>query len=199
MAIRTLLIDSDPIYLLGLEKLLENESNITVVGSVCCIDSLDTLIHIYVPDVIVINMHMHVTKVLDWIKNAQETHPTINVIMLCNYPPLALSAYKTGVSVVLSKEKVATHLAQVIRYSNEGEKIFLLGSETTYSTKHGLTSIEINILQMLADDQTSVQISEQLNISKRTVERHLSSIFEKLGVWSRTGAVAQAMRWHLIK
>ncbi|WP_241737871.1 helix-turn-helix domain-containing protein [Anoxybacillus flavithermus] len=68
-----------------------------------------------------------------------------------------------------------------------------------YSTKHGLTNIEINILQMLADDQTSVQISERLKISKRTVERHLSSIFEKLGVSSRTGAVAEALRLQLIK
>ncbi|MCL6586383.1 MAG: response regulator transcription factor [Anoxybacillus sp.] len=199
MAIRTLLIDSDPIYLLGLEKLLENESNITVVGSVSCLDSLETLIHIHVPDVIVINVHMHIIKALDWIKNAKETHPEINVIMLCNYLPFALSAYEEGVSAVLSKEKVSTHLAHVIRYSNEGEKLFLVDSETMYSTKHGLTNIEINILQMLADDQTSVQISEQLNISKRTVERHLSCIFEKLGVLSRTGAVAEALRLQLIK
>ncbi|GIW50191.1 MAG: hypothetical protein KatS3mg080_0802 [Anoxybacillus sp.] len=71
MAIRTLLIDSDPIYLLGLEKLLENESNITVVGSVSCIDSLDTFIHIHVPDVIVINVHMHIIKALSWIKKRE--------------------------------------------------------------------------------------------------------------------------------
>ena len=64
---------------------------------------------------------------------------------------------------------------------------------------HCLTKIEIDILQMLADDQTSVQISQRLNISKRTVERHLSSIFEKLGVSSRTGAVAEALRLQLIK
>ncbi|ACJ34829.1 response regulator transcription factor [Anoxybacillus flavithermus] len=199
MAIRTLLIDSDPIYLLGVEKLLENESNITVVGSVSCIDSLETLIHMYAPDVIVINVHMHIIKALGWIKNVKETYPTINVIMLCNYPPLALSAHEAGVSVVLSKEKVSTHLAHMIRYSNEGEKHFLVDSETMYSTKHGLTNIEIDILQMLADDQTSVQISERLKISKRTMERHLSSIFEKLGVLSRTGAVAEALRLQLIK
>ncbi|CUA80512.1 MULTISPECIES: response regulator transcription factor [Anoxybacillus] len=199
MTIRTLLIDSDPIYLLGLEKLLENESNITVIGSVSCLDSLDTLIHIHVPDVIVINVHMHIAKAWDWVKNVKETHPTINIIMLCNYPPLALSAYEAGVSGVLSKEKVSTHLAHVIRYSNEGEKLFLADNETAYLTKHGLTNMEIDILQMLADDQTSTQISEQLMISKRTVERHLSCIFEKLKVSSRTGAVAEALRLQLIK
>ncbi|WP_241737099.1 helix-turn-helix domain-containing protein [Anoxybacillus flavithermus] len=45
----------------------------------------------------------------------------------------------------------------------------------------------------------TLQISERLKISKRTVERHLSSIFEKLGVSSRTGAVAEALRLQLIK
>ena len=147
MAIRTLLVDSDPIYLLGLEKLLEKENDIAIVNSVFCVDSLDTFIHMHVPDVIVINMHMHIIKVLDWIKNAKETHPTINVIMLCNYSPFALSAYESGVSVVLSKERVSTDLAHVIRYSNKREKIFLVDNETTYSTKRCLTSIEINILQ----------------------------------------------------
>ncbi|ANB61936.1 response regulator [Anoxybacillus amylolyticus] len=58
MVIRTLLVDSDPIYLLGLKKLLENESSLTVIGSVSCLDSLDTLVHIHVPDVIVINMRI---------------------------------------------------------------------------------------------------------------------------------------------
>ncbi|MBW7651306.1 response regulator transcription factor [Anoxybacillus sp. ST4] len=199
MTIRTLLVDSDPVYLLGLEKLLENESSITVVGSVSCIDSLETLIHIHVPDVIVINAHMHIIKAFDWIKNAKKTHPMINVIMLCNYPPLALSAYEAGVSVILSKEKVSTHLAHAIRHSNGGERLLLLDSEATCHMTSCLTKIEIDILQMLADDKTSVQISEHLNMSKRTFERHLSSIFEKLGVLSRTGAVAQTLRLQLIK
>ncbi|MED0657420.1 response regulator transcription factor [Anoxybacillus ayderensis] len=199
MAVRTLLVDSDPIYLLGLEKLLEKERGVHIVGSVSCIDSLEDLIHIHVPDVIVINMHMHIIKVLEWIKSAKKTYPTINVIMLCNYPPFALCAYEAGVSVTLSKEKVSTHLPHAIRHSNEGERLLLLDSEATCHMTHCLTKIEIDILQMLADDQTSVQISQRLNISKRTVERHLSSIFEKLGVLSRTGAVAQALRWQLIK
>ncbi|KAF0996264.1 response regulator transcription factor [Geobacillus sp. TFV-3] len=199
MVIRTLLVDSDPICLLGLEKLLEKERGITVVGSVSCLDSLDTLVHIHVPDVIVINMHMHIIKVLDWIKNAKETHPTINVIMLCNYPPFALSSYEAGIAAILPKEKVSTHLVHAIRDSNEGGRLFLLDSKTTCSMKCCLTKIEIDILQMLADDQTSAQISEKLNISKRTVERHLSSIFGKLGVLSRTGAVAEALRLQLIK
>ncbi|MES0856085.1 helix-turn-helix transcriptional regulator [Geobacillus sp. G4] len=80
-----------------------------------------------------------------------------------------------------------------LRQSKMGNPLFRQGYVKCFRC------IYIDILQILADDQTSAQISEKLNISKRTVERHLSSIFGKLGVLSRTGAVAEALRLQLIK
>jgi hypothetical protein len=51
----------------------------------------------------------------------------------------------------------------------------------------------------IAKDKTNAEISELLNISRRTVEHHVSSILRKLDVNSRVGAVVKAMKLRLIE
>jgi non-specific serine/threonine protein kinase len=62
------------------------------------------------------------------------------------------------------------------------------------AARAGLTRREIEVLRLLADGKSNRQIAEDLFISPRTVGVHLSSIFEKLGVHSRAGAVAWVHR-----
>jgi DNA-binding NarL/FixJ family response regulator len=56
----------------------------------------------------------------------------------------------------------------------------------------GLTKREIEILQHIAGGATNKQVAEQMCISEKTVGRHLANIYAKLGVSSRTAAVAWA-------
>jgi DNA-binding NarL/FixJ family response regulator len=62
-----------------------------------------------------------------------------------------------------------------------------------------LTGREIEILHLLAADQTNRDIARQLFISEATVKSHLTNIYSKLGVESRAGAVARAMERHIIR
>jgi PAS domain S-box-containing protein len=62
-----------------------------------------------------------------------------------------------------------------------------------------LTDREYRILELLAEGQSNSQIAELLIISPSTVRFHISSIFSKLVVTSRTEAVALALRRHIIK
>jgi PAS domain S-box-containing protein len=61
-----------------------------------------------------------------------------------------------------------------------------------------LTDKEQRVLILLAEGQSNVRIAEQLMVSPSTVRFHVSSIFSKLGVTSRTEAVAMALRRHII-
>jgi len=61
-----------------------------------------------------------------------------------------------------------------------------------------LTDREHRVLVLLAEGQSNSQIAEQLMVSPSTVRFHISSIFSKLGVTSRTEAVALALRRHII-
>ena len=63
----------------------------------------------------------------------------------------------------------------------------------------GLTTREVEVLQLVAAGQKNRDIAALLNLSERTVARHLSNIFTKLGVTSRTAAAAYAYEHDLAK
>jgi DNA-binding NarL/FixJ family response regulator len=62
----------------------------------------------------------------------------------------------------------------------------------------GLTAREVEVLRLLAQDWTDAQIAEQLVISPRTVNRHTTSLYSKLGVSSRATALRSASEHHLL-
>jgi DNA-binding NarL/FixJ family response regulator len=63
---------------------------------------------------------------------------------------------------------------------------------------HGLTAREVEVLRMVAAGDTNKAIAAELVLSERTVDRHVSNIFSKLGVSSRAAATAYAYEHRLI-
>jgi DNA-binding CsgD family transcriptional regulator len=63
---------------------------------------------------------------------------------------------------------------------------------------HGLTPREVQVLRLVAAGRTNRAIAAELVLSERTVDRHVSNIFSKLGVSSRTAATAYAYRHELV-
>jgi DNA-binding NarL/FixJ family response regulator len=61
----------------------------------------------------------------------------------------------------------------------------------------GLTAREVEVLRLLAGGLTDLQIAEKLILSPRTVHAHISSIYSKLGVTSRSAATRYAIEHHL--
>ncbi|MGB7820452.1 MAG: LuxR C-terminal-related transcriptional regulator, partial [Ornithinibacter sp.] len=61
----------------------------------------------------------------------------------------------------------------------------------------GLTSREVEVLRLVATGKSNSEIADELTLSKKTVARHLSNIFTKLDVASRTAAAAFAYEHHL--
>ena len=62
----------------------------------------------------------------------------------------------------------------------------------------GLTAREVDVLRLLAQGLTDAQIAEQLVISPRTVNNHLTSIYSKIQVSSRSAATRYAMEHQLV-
>ena len=70
-----------------------------------------------------------------------------------------------------------------------------------YSTPErpsGLTSREVEVLGLVATGMTNAQVAQKLFLSPRTVQRHLNSVFHKLGVSSRTAATRFALEHGLV-
>ena len=61
----------------------------------------------------------------------------------------------------------------------------------------GLTAREVEVLRLVAVGNTNPEIAAELFLSEKTVARHLSNIFAKLDVTSRTGAAVYAYEHHI--
>ncbi len=62
----------------------------------------------------------------------------------------------------------------------------------------GLTARQVEVLRLVAQGLTDAQVAEQLVINPRTVNFHLTSIYNKLGVSSRSAATRYAIEQHLV-
>jgi DNA-binding NarL/FixJ family response regulator len=74
----------------------------------------------------------------------------------------------------------------------------LASPDPSSGDEHGLTRRELEVLRLVASGRTNKAIAERLSISERTVERHVSNIFHKLQVSSRTAATAHAYEHGLV-
>jgi len=68
-------------------------------------------------------------------------------------------------------------------------------NETTRANPAGLTAKETEILALLAHGVSNAQLARRLHRSTKTIDHHVSAILDKLGVGSRTEAVAAPLRW----
>ena len=94
----------------------------------------------------------------------------------------------------------AMGLEQAIDYalSEEEPSITTLLSSSLPEHPAGLTSREVEVLGLVATGMTNAQVAHKLFISPRTVQRHLSSIYRKLGVGSRAAATRFAVEHGLV-
>jgi DNA-binding CsgD family transcriptional regulator len=69
---------------------------------------------------------------------------------------------------------------------------------TTAASAHGLTARELEVLRLVATGKTNRTIAADLFLSEKTVARHVSNIFAKLGVSSRAAATAYAYEHDLV-
>jgi DNA-binding NarL/FixJ family response regulator len=77
-------------------------------------------------------------------------------------------------------------------------RIDALAGEPESKPSHGLTARELQVLRFVASGKTNKAIAGALFVSEKTIERHLSNIFNKLHVSSRTAVAAYAYEHKLL-
>ncbi|MED3762805.1 response regulator transcription factor [Ureibacillus sp. FSL K6-8385] len=199
MKIKVLLVDDHLLVMLGIQQLLENEADLEIVNTICHPADLEKEIVKHNPDVIVMDIRMKNDNGIEWTKKITEKYPSCKIVILSgyDYDEYIHAAYEAGAYAFVTKENSAFELANAIRQSFSGIKHFpiYISSKNHFP----LTNAELKILQYISEDMTNEEISKFLNISKRTVEHHVSSILRKLDVNSRVGAVVKAMKMGILE
>ncbi|RUS48378.1 response regulator [Cohnella sp. AR92] len=190
--ISVILLDDHPLVLDGLKRRLEQDPDIEVLRTFG--DPLELLAEIdnNPPDVLVMDIAMPRMNGFELGKTLKEKHGhSLKIIALSGYmyDEFYKKAYEIGVHAYLSKQSPYPQIINAIKQSMLGHA--LVAEKMWRAESEPLTRMEREVLRRVAEEKTNKEIAAELFISQRTVEYHLTSIHQKLGVKSRIGAVAK--------
>ena len=212
--ISVLLADDHVVVRAGTRQLLERHPDITIVGEASTGQEAVQLADELRPDVVVMDIRMPGMSGVDATKAIKDAHPEMSVLVLTAHDDdeYVFALLQAGANGYLLKTAEADELVKAIRTVIRGElalapmvagKVvsqFTSGKglpDVLSSIKNdydGLTDREMDILRLVGKGLTNKEIGRSLFISDRTVQAHLSNIFSKLNVSSRTEAVMHAVR-----
>ena len=205
--IRVLLADDHEIVRLGLRAVLEDANDIEVVGEVSTAEAAIAAAQAGGIDVILMDLRFGAgaegtlvstgADATAAIKRTMKNPP--NVLVVTNYDTDAdiLGAIEAGAVGYLLKDAPPADLLAAVRSAAEGESTLspvvanrLMTRVRTPRTS--LTPRELEVLKLVAAGSSNRDIGKVLFLSEATVKSHLVHIYDKLGVRSRTSAVAAA-------
>lgn len=204
--IRVLLADDHPIIRSGIRLLLEQASDITVVGETDRGNDVVGLVEKLKPDVLLLDMEMPGKSGVTVAQELQQSGSEVRVLVLSAYDDDAYiaSLLATGAAGYLTKEEALNTIVDAVRGVARGEdgwfsrravaQIAALARKEQTRPGIDLTEREEEVLKMLAEGWANLRIANALTVSERTIRFHLSNIYDKLGVSSRAEAIAWALK-----
>jgi two-component system, NarL family, nitrate/nitrite response regulator NarL len=210
---RILIAGHHPIFRDGLKRLLETEPDLHVIGEAG--EAAATMQHVrdLKPDLLLFDLAMPDAG-LDVLRALAATSTLPRTIVLTGSigTKELLVALKLGVLGIVSKESTTGSLCQCIRcvlndrYALGSEQVgdlvrALVGSPGNGSVRRNrfnLTRRQLEIVSAVALGETNKEVAQHFSISHETVKRHLTTIFDKLGVFSRLELAIFALNHGLI-
>jgi NarL family two-component system response regulator LiaR len=208
--IRVMIVDDHEVLRAGLALFLRSFPDLEMVGEAASGEQAITSCARLRPDVILMDMVMPGLDGAETTRLVREQSPGVKVLILTSYPEedKVEKAIRAGAAGYLFKNVGASELADAIRRTHAGHGALAPGAVQALmqATRHRpeedgyrLTEREKEVLALLAQGLSNLQIAERLTISRATVKFHVSTILVKLGVNSRTEAVSVALQQRLIQ
>ncbi|AGW40959.1 two-component system regulatory protein [Leifsonia xyli subsp. cynodontis DSM 46306] len=208
-AIRLVLADDHPVVRAGLRALLATEPDIEVLAEAGTPEEAVSLGERLRPDVVLMDLQFGAGANGDGTSATRRLRglpQPPRVLVLTNYDTDAdiLAAVEAGASGYLLKDAPPAELIAAVRAAAAGESTLApavsarLGSRREERGSR-LSAREIEVLALVAGGRTNAGIGRELFLSEATVKSHLVHVFAKLGVPSRTAAVARARELGLIR
>lgn len=209
--IAVLLADDHAVVRQGTRELLDRQDDIEVIAEASDGREAVQLAIKERPDVVVMDFAMPELNGIEATRQIKAVAPGIAVLVLTAYDShqYIFAFLEAGAAGYLLKDVHVDELVDAIRAVHAGESIlhpaiarkvvdrFARPGEhvhTAQTSLDQLTEREVEVLRLAAKGKSNREIAQELTISVRTVQTHLTNVFNKMGVGSRTEAVVHALR-----
>jgi two-component system, NarL family, response regulator NreC len=214
LRISLLLVDDHQVVRTGLRMLLENQSDMVIVGEASSGEEAILLTNQFLPDVVIMDITLPDLSGIEATRRLKAAHPEIAVVALTIHEDEQhfFEMLQAGASGYVPKRAAPEDLVSAIHAAKAGE-IYLYPSlakalvsdylKREHSPQEAeeledLTAREEEVLELLTEGLSNEEIAERLVISKHTVARHRENLMKKLNLHNRSELVKYAIRKGLI-
>ena len=214
-ATRILVADNHPLVRIGVRNVLQADTATTVVGEVEDGDEAITQTLDLLPDILLLDLTMPRLPGLEAMRAIMSGWPQIRVLLVSaavNAQNI-IEALQIGARGIVTHDGLADHLSPAIRSVSAGD--YWLNDKSVASLVtplhewmqqaalpeqkgYNLTRREIGVIGCIVAGCGNRDIARQFDLSEDTVKRHLSNIFDKLGVSTRLELALFAIAHHLV-
>jgi NarL family two-component system response regulator YdfI len=208
--ISVLIADDHLVVREGLRAILDIVPDLILVGEAANGAEAVQLARELAPDVVLMDLRMPDLDGIEAIEQIKAHNAAIEVVILTTYDDdeYIVRGLRAGARGYLLKDTDRRALFETIRAAARGEsllpptvleRVVSHLEEPRAPGRIALSQREQQVLELMAQGAINKEIATRLHIAERTVKGHVTSVFNKLGVNSRTEAVAVAIRSGILK
>ncbi|MFH6984957.1 response regulator transcription factor [Marinoscillum sp. 108] len=202
--IKILLADDHAIVMEGLKEVLSADEEISVVGCVQNGEEVLRFIKNNEVDIVILDINMPVMDGITCARHLKKEFPKVKIIILTMYAQRSFveEIVKIGIDGCLLKNNTGKELIDAVLRVMGGrqyyDRIGTFNSQEEEVTQYKLSEREIDVIRLMSQGLTSIEIAEKLFISDHTVKTHRKNILKKLNVSNSSQAVQYCLSNQLI-
>ncbi len=201
---QVIIVDEHLLIREALHQILEGFPRVRVRASLKRMQDMPTVIRQSEANVLLLGSSLGTCECLECIQVARQIQPSLGIVViqqrLC--PETAFPIIKSGVQSLLGEDASARDLAQAITAAATGSTFLgqrareILNEHVSRVPLH-FTEREMQVLPLLRLGLSNFCIAQRLALKEKTVEKHLTHIYEKLQIRSRTEAMLRLQTLHI--